>query len=192
MHRPLALLFFAASPALAADGAGARGFFVAGGVGLTSGTADATDGVDAGTWIGTGGHLQVGEELIDGLTLGLQFQGAYGAANGGDFDLGMGSLLVDVGWRPFAGTPALQVHLATGLGGGEVIATGEGDPAGAGVGAVHALGLSWDFPFGDGGPRGAYWSPSFRWVFVPPALDTEVGFSVFTLGVDFSWYAGRG
>ncbi len=193
--RLLLILGLATGPAVAADDPpGARGLFVAATGGFLSGAADDDDGRDAGTWIGAGGGLRVGEEIVDGLTLGLHFAGGWGNANSGDYALGFGGMLVEAGYRPLARWPGVILTVGTGLGGGRLSGAGDGAPDGAAVGAMHALGLTYELPLHDarsGDEVGLSVAPTFRWVVVPGIDDTSAAFHLFALGVEVVWYAGR-
>jgi len=81
----------------------------------------------------------------------------------------------------------------TGLGGGGFSATRTGGPEGTAVGAIYQLGALYEITLDRNGPSESFvLVPSLRWTLVPPSGSSNVYLSAFTLGVETTWYAGRG
>lgn len=187
-----AALVAAATGAQAAeDTRGQRGWFVAGGGGGVIGTAVDDKGRDTPSYFGSGGQFRFGEEVIDRLTLGLEFGGAGGGSS--DFDAGLGGFFLQGTYRPGWGTEGLVALFGTGVGGGSLTPAKDvdGAPDGAGGGAIFQLGLSYELDFFGAPDEGIAFAPFVRWHFVPSTPDNEVQFSAFTLGLEVPYYAGR-
>lgn len=173
------------------DTRGKRGWFVSGGGGAVLGTGVDADGRDTTTYTGGGGQFRFGEEVLDRLTLGLEFGGAGAGAD--DFDAGFGGFFLQASYRPGWGTESLVGMLGTGVGGGAF--TGkegvDGAPDGSGGGAIFQLGLSYELDFFGAPDEGVAFAPFVRWHLVPSTPDNSVQFSAFTLGLEVPFYAGR-
>lgn len=187
-----ALTALSAGPANAAeDTRGKRGWYIGGGGGAVLGTGVDDKGRDTGSYIGSGGQFRFGEEVIDRLTLGLEFGGAGGSAD--DFKAGLGGFFLQATYRPGWGTEGLVALLGTGVGGGSLTPdeSVKGAPDGAGGGALFQLGLSYEFDFFGAPDEGVAFAPFVRWHFMPSTPDNAVQLSAFTLGLEVPFYAGR-
>ncbi len=185
-------LALAAHPAGAAeDTRGKRGWYIGGGGGAVLGTGVDDQGRDTGTYVGSGGQFRFGEEVIDRLTLGLEFGGAGGSAD--DFAAGLGGFFLQATYRPGWGTEGLVALLGTGVGGGSLTPekSVKGAPDGAGGGALFQLGLSYELDFFGAPDEGVAFAPFVRWHFMPSTPDNAVQLSAFTLGLEVPFYAGR-
>lgn len=186
------LLFLGPLGARAAeDDRGPRGFYIGGGGGIVTGTATDGDGDDAGSFFGTGGQLRLGEEVIPGLTIGLELGGGGGAGSDDRYDLSVGGFLLQVGWRPMGSRPGLVLLAGTGLGGGGLTPKGDDGLEGDGGGAFHQLGFLYEFAFTGEDQDGWRVAPSVRWLLVPSAGPEGVGINTFAVGLETVWYAGR-
>ena len=176
----------------AEDTRGRRGWFVSGGGGALLGSGVDADGRDTASYFGGAGQLRVGEEVIDRLTLGLEFGGAGGGAD--DFDAGLGGFFLQASFRPALGTESLVCLLGTGVGGGSFTAkedAASGAPDGGAGGAIFQLGLSYELDFFGSPEEGLAFAPFVRWHIVPSTPDNAVQFSAFLVGLELPWYAGR-
>lgn len=189
---PVAVFVLLAVPLAAhavEDDRGKRGWYVSGGGGGVLGRAVDDDGRDTPSYFGFGGQLRVGEEVLDRLTIGLEFGG--GGGSGEDFEAGLGGFFLQAGYRPGWLGEGLVFMLGTGVGGGSLTANSETAPEGAGGGAIYQAALSWELDFFGAPDEGIAFAPTLRWIFVPDTPDNEVQFSAFTLGLEIPYYAGR-
>ena len=185
----IAATLFCVAPALAADDdRGLRGFFVASGGGLALGSAVDGEGEDAGSFFGNGGYLRLGEEVVPGMTLGLMFGGTGGDAESGRYAAGLGGFLLQVGWRPFAD---VVLTGGAGVGGGSIEPAEGDDPQGAAGGTLYQLGLAYEFSLTGGAHDGFGVAPALNWFLVPSYDRSPTRLSVFMVGLDGFWYAGR-
>ncbi|MCA9539093.1 MAG: hypothetical protein KC620_09400 [Myxococcales bacterium] len=188
---PLVALLVSAPAHAAPENAGRRGVFLGGGGGVITGTAEDEDGRDTGSFTGAGGHLRFGEEVIAGLTIGLEFLGGSGSGHNDRFEAGVGGFVLQVSWRPFDSPEGLVFLGGTGVGGGGITPTEDGDFEGSSAGAIHQLGVIYEFfPYRDG-DGGLAIAPAARWFILPTSADGKVWFNDFIVGVDTVWYFGR-
>ncbi len=187
----LALLGLPRLSHAAEDDRGHRGWFVAGGGGAVMGQAIDKEGRRPDAFYGTGGHFRFGEEVIDRLTLGLDFGGAGGS--GKDYDIGAGGFALQATYRPGVLSEGFVLLGGTGLGAGAFTpAKGVTDPhEGSGGGAFFQLGLSYELDFFGRPDEGVCFAPYLRWQFVPATDDAHVQISAFVLGIEVPYYAGR-
>lgn len=181
----------AAGPAWSApEDRGIRGWFVGGGGGVATGTAESSDGERVGSFFGGMGRLRVGEEAIPDLYLGLTFLGGSGSAD--RYDTGFGGLFLEAGWRAFPESlPALVLIGGTGLGGGELTPTDPNDDfEGMPGGAMYEIGLMWEFDFGDA-KDGFTLAPTAHLYLVPGQFGNDAGLQTVLIGVESIWYGGR-
>lgn len=173
------------------DTRGKRGWFVSGGGGALLGSAVDADGYSTANYFGGAGQLRFGEEVIDRLTLGLEFGGAGGGAD--DFDAGLGGFFLQASFRPGLGTEGLVVLFGTGVGGGSLTAKDDtsGAPDGGAGGAIFQLGLSYELDFFGSPDEGLAFAPFLRWAIVPSTPDNAVSLSALTVGLEVPWYGGR-
>ena len=149
------------------------------------------NGDAAGSHTGYGMAFRIGEEAVKGLTLGLEFLGGSATANNDKYKLGFGGLLIQATWRPFTSANELQFIFGTGLGGGSISEVDESGVEGSLFGALHQLGVQYDFFLGQ--PNGRSWtiSPTARFLIVPASGDLQSQMMTVLLGVEVTWYQGR-
>lgn len=188
MHRLILLVLFALPLHAADDDRGPRGLFLASGGGVAFGTALDGQGEDAGAFVGNGGYLRVGEEVLPGLTLGLLFGGAGGAATEEDFTAGVGGFALQVGWRA---AWDLVLTGGVGVGGGSLTAEVDDGPEGSAGGSFYQLGAAYELKLTGGPHNGWGVAPALTWLFVPDFDGSPARLSTVLVGVDGFWYAGR-
>lgn len=188
----LAALLVTSLPATgraAPEDRGIRGWYVGGGGGAAFGTARDEDGERVGSFFGSMGRLRVGEEAVPNLYLGLTFLGGSGTAD--RYEAGFGGLFLEAGWRAFPSSlPALVVIAGTGIGGGEISPTDPDAVEGAPGGAMYALGLMWEFSFGDS-VDGFTVAPTAHLYLVPGQFGNDASVQTVLIGVETVWYGGR-
>lgn len=189
------LLFAGVAHAGEPDDRGPRGWFVSGGPAISLGRAVDSEGRDAGSFTGAGGHFRFGEEVWPGLTMGLAFLGTGGTGNSDRYDAGLGGLLLQGSYRPVDSTPLVFVF-GTGVGGGALTAKGaekdEEEPIdGTAGGALFQLGVLWEFKITGGPTDGLSLAPAINWYMAPSTDSNKASVQTFTIGVDTTWYFGR-
>lgn len=170
---------------------GPRGAFISISSGPTLGHALDDDGRSAGSHTGLSTALRFGEEVIDGLTLGLEIFGSSFEGNADTHTGSVGGLLVQAGWRPFQHLSALQFLFSTGVGGGSLSATSDDDFSGQVAGALFSAGIQYELKFGAERGAGFVVSPGIKGVFVPQSGDTETRIITTVIGLEAGWYFGR-
>ena len=155
------------------------------------GHAQDADGRSAGGHSGSGGHLRFGEEVIPGLTLGLEVGGASLKANHDKYTGSVGGLLVRAGWRPLQRLESFHILFATGFGGGSLSSKAEDGAAGSVAGALYSLVAQYEFKFGDRVGSGLILAPYVRWMLAPVSGDTDTRIYTFVIGMESGWHFGR-
>ena len=195
MNAPMTIcLLLLATPAIALsapEDRGRRGAFISLSNGPVIGHAVDADGRSAGAHTGFGTGLRFGEEVIDGLTLGLEIFGASFKGNADTHKGGLGGLLVQAGWRPWQTLAPLQFLLSTGVGGGSLSATSEDEFDGQVAGALFSVGVQYDVKFGVEQGAGFVLSPCIRGVLAPQSGDAETRIYTTVVGLEASWHFGR-
>lgn len=186
----LAVGALGAAPATAQEIA-TRGAFIGAGGGALTGTATDEDGEGAGAYLGAGGVFRFGEEVLPGLTLGLEILGGSGTGSNDRYETGLGGLLLQATWRPFDAAEGLVLLLGTGVGGGALTAIGDDGFEGLAGGSLHEVGVVYEFALYRSGNSAFALAPGVRWWLVPTTADSEVWLQGFALGLDTVWYFGR-
>lgn len=186
------LLLFAPAVALSApEDRGQRGAFISLSSGPVLGHAMDSDGRSAGAHSGFGTGLRFGEEVIDGLTLGLEIFGANFKGNAETHKGSLGGLLVQAGWRPWKTMTPIQFLVSTGVGGGSLSATSDDAFDGQVAGALFSAGVQYDFKLGAERGAGFVASPCIRGVLAPQSGDTGTRIYTTVVGIEASWHFGR-
>ena len=174
----------------APDDRGQRGTYLALSGSLAIGTADDDSGRSAGSHLGHSYHLRFGEEVFDRLTLGMMLTGGTAKANQDLYDVFFGGLLVDLSWQFMSDVP-LSLLIATGLGGASIDSVGEDGFTGTVAGAIHVIGMQYDFHWRQS--SGAQWtlSPCLRSQFLPASGDALAQVTTWSVGVEAAWSWGR-
>ena len=186
----LLLCMLSHSGLAAPDDRGQRGTYLSLSGALAMGTAIDDRGQNAGSHLGHSYHLRVGEEVFDRLTLGMMLTGGTARANQDLYDLFFGGLLVDLSWQFMSDVP-LSVLIATGLGGARMDSVGDEGFTGTVAGAIHVIGLQYDFHWHQ--PSGAQWtlSPYLRAQFLPASGDALAQVTIWSFGAETTWSWGR-
>ncbi|MBU1432851.1 hypothetical protein KKF91_20110 [Myxococcota bacterium] len=171
---------------------GLRGYYVGGGLGFALGQATDDLARDTGSFYGMSYHLRVGEEVLPRFSLGLDFLSAGGAGGNDQFDAGGGGFLLQAGWRPLPSQEGLSLLLGTGVGGFSVTGKNGGEYDGLVGGAMYQIAALYDIQV-SGAPGEPGWSlaPSISALFIPTSSG-EASAMIFSLGVDLTWFGGRG
>ena len=174
----------------APDDRGQRGTYLALSGAVAMGTADDDKGRSAGSHLGHSYHLRFGEEVFDRLTLGMMLTGGSAKANQDLYELLFGGLLVDLSWQFMSDVP-LSLLIATGLGGAKIDPVGVDEFTGTVAGAIHVIGLQYDFHWRQS--SGAQWtlSPCLRAQFLPASGDALAQVTTWSHGLEAAWSWGR-
>jgi hypothetical protein len=170
---------------------GPRGTFISLGGGALIGQATDEDGRSTGSHTGSNTHLRFGEEVIPGLTLGLEMGG--GSLNGlndkytGQF----GGLFIQAGWRPFEQLQALQFLFGTGVGGGSLVASTDEGFEGDVAGALYSLATQYEFKFGEELGSGFILAPYVRGIIAPQSGASQAQIYTTVIGLESGWHFGR-
>ena len=192
--RLLAIAFLLCIPIAAysaPEDRGPRGAFVSLSSGPTLGHALDVDGRSAGAHTGLMTALRFGEEVIDGLTLGLELFGSNFEGNADTHTGSLGGLLVQAGWRPFQYLSRFQFLFSTGVGGGSLSASTEDDFSGQVAGALFSAGMQYELKFGDERGAGFVLSPCIRGILAPQSGDTGTRIVTTVVGIEAGWHFGR-
>lgn len=185
----IALLLLPGLLHAAEEDRGPRGFYLGFGGGLMLGAATDEDGASAPGFLGNGGHLRLGEEVLPGFTLGLRFGGGGGASFDDDYETGLGGFalettvrpLTDAGWTLMAGV---------GVGGGSLDPK-DGGPEGSAGGSMLMLGTTYEWTVLGQPTAGLAVAPTFTWSWFPAIRGNPAQLHAFIIGVETVWYAGR-
>jgi len=189
-----ALLCSAPRPARAEDDPrGHRGLFVAFSPSVTGARAVDDAGRDTPTLFANGGWFRLGEEVVDGLTLGLEFGGLGG--QGSDFSASLGGFTLQATWRPSVLSERLVLLVGAGVGGvgltPEDADVSPAQPKGSGGGALLQAGAHYELDL-FGTPReGFAFGPAVHAYWVPDTADNPVTLAALSLGLEAAWYFGR-
>jgi len=175
------------------DPRGQRGVFIA-----FSPTFSAVRGVDdAGretpSLLASGGWVRFGEEVVDGLTLGLELGGLGG--QGSNFSASLGGFTLQATWRPGVLSERLVLLVGAGVGGVGLTPddadASPAQPSGSGGGALLQAGAHYELDL-FGGPReGFAFGPALHGLWVPDTADNPVTLAALSLGLEAAWYFGR-
>ena len=170
---------------------GSRGPYLALGTGVALGHATDTEGDSAGSHYGSDFNLRFGEEVIDGLTMGLNISSATLVGNQGLYTARTGGLLVDATWQISKETP-FSLLVGTGFGGGSLTAKGENGFAGDVAGAIFIAGAQYNFRWTGKTGGGLSLAPYFRGQLLPASGSSGTRILSWMIGLETAWAWGRG
>ena len=185
-------LFLSVSVAHAApEDRGQRGPLFGVSAGALSGTAWDEDGREGGAHLGYAFALRLGEEALPNLSLGLEFLGGVAQGNNSKYSLGFGGLLIHASWRAFKRADGLILLIGTGVGGGAMSEVSDSGFSGSIFGALHMVGVQYDFFLGERNGRAWTISPSVRVWAIPASGSMESQLLTAFIGLEFTRYSGR-